>query len=139
MQNQPGSKYSYKESLNSFEPRGAYVSLDQLLQLRFPAQLLNLFSNRLSRSELAGNMSTRFRGRGMDFEEVRQYQVGDDVRSIDWRVTARTQIPHTKIYREERERPVIVALDQRSPQFFGSKNCFKSVLGAYAEIGRAHV
>lgn len=116
---------------SAFEPKGAYVQLQSLLQLRFPAQQLNLFSKKLSRSDMAGNFATRFRGRGMDFEEVRPYQAGDDVRSIDWRVTARTQVPHTKIYREERERPIIVALDQRAPHFFGSKLCFKSVLGSY--------
>jgi uncharacterized protein (DUF58 family) len=65
------------------------------------------------------------------FEEVRLYQAGDDVRSIDWRVTARTQVPHTKVYREERERPVFVLVDQRSPMFFGSQQCFKSVLAAH--------
>jgi uncharacterized protein (DUF58 family) len=64
----------------------------------------------------------------MDFEEVRLYQPGDDVRSIDWRVTARTQVPHTKLYREERERPVFVVTDQRASLFFGSRQCFKSVL-----------
>jgi uncharacterized protein (DUF58 family) len=79
---------------------------------------------------LTGNERTHFRGRGMDFEEVRLYQAGDDIRSIDWRVTARTQVTHTKVYREERERPVLILVDQRSPLFFGSRNCFKSVLAA---------
>lgn len=62
---------------------------------------------------------------------MRLYQPGDDVRTIDWRVTARTQITHTKVFREERERPVFMVMDQRSPMFFGSRQCFKSVLGAH--------
>lgn len=101
------------------------------MRLRFAAQDLRLFVPRAVKSQLNGAERTRFRGRGMDFEEVRLYQAGDDVRSIDWRVTARTQIPHTKLYREERERPVFVLVDQRSSMFFGSQRCFKSVLAAH--------
>ena len=81
-------------------------------------------------SVLAGPNKSNFRGRGIDFEEVRNYQPGDDIRSIDWRVTARTGTAHTKLFREERERPVLVAVDQRSSMFFGSSHCFKSVLAA---------
>lgn len=112
-------------------PRGAYTDLAALLRCRFAAQDLKLFAHRPARSLLAGAERTRFRGRGMDFEEVRLYQPGDDIRSIDWRVTARTQVAHTKIFREERERPVFMLVDQRSPLFFGSSRCFKSVLAAH--------
>lgn len=118
-------------SHNRYEPRGAYTQLDTLLGSRFVAQDLNLASIKPARSLLAGSQRTRYRGRGMDFEEVRLYQPGDDIRSIDWRVTARTQVPHTKLYREERERPIFLMVDQRSSMFFGSKHCFKSVLAAY--------
>jgi uncharacterized protein (DUF58 family) len=111
-------------------PSGAYTQLDQLLQTRFVARGLSLFPKRRVRSSLAGNERTHFRGRGMDFEEVRLYQAGDDIRNIDWRVTARTQVTHTKVYREERERPVLILVDQRAPLFFGSRQCFKSVLAA---------
>lgn len=117
--------------LAQLNPKGAYVELSNLLRLRLAAQDLQLFIQRPVKSQLNGAERTRFRGRGMDFEEVRLYQAGDDVRSIDWRVTARTQIPHTKLYREERERPVFVVVDQRAPMFFGSQNCFKSVLAAH--------
>lgn len=117
--------------LDDLNPRGAYTSLADLLRCRFAAQDLKLFAHRPARSLLSGGERTRFRGRGMDFEEVRLYQAGDDIRSIDWRVTARTQVPHTKIFREERERPVFMVVDQRSPLFFGSNRCFKSVLGAH--------
>lgn len=116
---------------NSFQPRGAYTRLDMLLGSRFVAQDLKLGAMKPARSLLAGSERTRYRGRGMDFEEVRLYQPGDDIRSIDWRVTARTQIPHTKLYREERERPIFMLADQRSSMFFGSRVCFKSVMAAY--------
>ena len=112
-------------------PKGAYSQLDNLLGSRFIGSDLKLGALKPARSLLAGNQRTRYRGRGMDFEEVRLYQAGDDIRSIDWRVTARTQVPHTKLYREERERPIFVLVDQRSPMFFGSQRCFKSVLAAY--------
>jgi uncharacterized protein (DUF58 family) len=66
----------------------------------------------------------------MEFEEVRQYQAGDDIRTIDWRVTARTGKTHTKLFREEREKPVLIMIDQRQSMFFGSKQAMKSVLAA---------
>ncbi len=116
---------------SSNQTHGAYTQLESLLQLRFAAQDLSLRARRPAQSLLAGNLRTRFRGRGMDFEEVRRYQAGDDIRSIDWRVTARTQIPHTKLYREERERPLLLVADQRSSMFFGSQHCFKSVQAAH--------
>jgi uncharacterized protein (DUF58 family) len=74
-----------------------------------------------------GQYRTRFRGRGMEFAEVRAYQPGDDVRSIDWRVTARRGKAHTKLFHEERERPVLVAVDYRTPMFFATRGCFKAV------------
>ncbi|WOX05456.1 DUF58 domain-containing protein [Microbulbifer pacificus] len=107
--------------------RGAYPEVAPLVRLRHIARQLRLFKPRLNRSDQAGNLLTRYRGRGMNFEEVRYYQPGDDVRSIDWRVTARTGKTHTKLYQEERERPVVILLDLRSPMFFGSQNAFKSV------------
>lgn len=96
------SHLKVRDQLAHLNPKGAYVELSNLLRLRFAAQDLRLFVPRAVKSQLNGAERTRFRGRGMDFEEVRLYQAGDDVRSIDWRVTARTQIPHTKLYREER-------------------------------------
>lgn len=117
--------------LDNLNPAGAYSDLAQLLRLRFAAQDLKLFAKRPVRSLLTGGERTRFRGRGIDFEEVRLYQPGDDIRAIDWRVTARTQVPHTKIFREERERPVFMVADQRATMFFGSQRCFKSVLCAH--------
>ena len=120
-------------------PRGAYPEVAPLVQLRYIARQLQLFKPRLARSDQAGNLLTRYRGRGMNFEEVRDYQAGDDVRSIDWRVTARTGTTHTKLYQEERERPVVILLDLRSPMFFGSRLAFKSVAacGIAAALGWA--
>ncbi len=110
---------------------GAYCELQELIRLRFGARDLNLGKQRKALSLLVGPHQTRFRGRGIEFEEVRAYQAGDDIRSIDWRVTARTGKPHTKMFREERERPVMLMIDQRLSMFFGSKTCFKSVLAAH--------
>ena len=109
---------------------GVYTDTAQLLGLRFAARELSLPAKRNSRANLAGAARTRFRGRGMEFEEVRIYQAGDDIRNIDWRVTARTRVPHTKLFREERDRPTFIIVDQRSSLFFGSHRCFKSVLAA---------
>lgn len=114
----------------SLQPTGAYTQLDELLKARFAGRELNIFARRLAKSSQGGRFKTAFRGRGMEFSEVRQYQPGDDVRSIDWRVTARAQQPYTKLYSEERERPVFFLVDQRASMFFGSQQCFKSVYAA---------
>ncbi|MCB1690629.1 MAG: DUF58 domain-containing protein [Halioglobus sp.] len=111
--------------------RGAYAQLDELIALRFPAKQLKLGRRNRALSNLAGPVKSNFRGRGIDFEEVRSYQPGDDIRTIDWRVTARTGSAHTKLFREERERPVLVVVDQRNSMFFGSSYCFKSVLAGH--------
>tara|TARA_R110002072_G_scaffold113605_3_gene243152 strand:- start:10562 stop:11503 length:942 start_codon:yes stop_codon:yes gene_type:complete len=110
---------------------GAYAELDELIALRFPAKQLQLGRRTRALSNLAGPIKSNFRGRGIDFEEVRTYQPGDDIRTIDWRVTARTGNAHTKLFREERERPVLVVVDQRNSMFFGSSHCFKSVLAGH--------
>lgn len=108
-------------------PKGVKANLDDLLTLRLSAKGLTLNARVPTRSSGSGNRRTRQRGRGMEFEEVRIYQPGDDIRTIDWRVTARTQVPHTKLFREEREKPVILCIDQRASLYFGSHHCFKSV------------
>lgn len=111
--------------------RGAYAELNDLIALRFPARQLHLSRRKRALSQLAGPNKSNFRGRGIEFEEVRSYQPGDDIRTIDWRVTARTGNAHTKLFREERERPVLVVVDQRNSMFFGSSHCFKSVLAGH--------
>jgi len=82
------------------------------------------------RSIMSGSYLSRVRGRGMEFDEVRLYMPGDDVRSLDWRVTARTGKVHTKLYREERERPIFLSVDYRSTMFFATRGVFKSVMAA---------
>lgn len=105
----------------------AMANLSDLIRLRHGAKELISFPKIQARQMLAGGHRSRFRGRGMDFDQVRIYQPGDDVRSIDWRVTARTQTPHTKVFIEERERPVLIISDLRSGMFFGSQR-LKSVV-----------
>jgi uncharacterized protein (DUF58 family) len=70
------------------------------------------------------------RGRGLNFEEIRRYLPGDDIRNMDWKVTARLQKPHVRVYTEERDRPVMLLVDQRQPMFFGSRCAMKSVVAA---------
>jgi uncharacterized protein (DUF58 family) len=105
------------------------VSLKALIDLAKPAAGLNL--NHLAiRSRQSGGYVSRFKGRGMEFDEVRLYQAGDDIRSIDWRVTARTGETHTKVFREERERPVFISVDNRRAMHFATRGVFKSVQAA---------
>ena len=109
---------------------GAYVSAKQLLDLRFRAAYTHTRSTAARSGSQAGLRLSKHKGRGIDFAEVRQYQPGDDIRSIDWRVTARKNSPHTKIFREERERPALIFVDQTQPMFFGSVQRLKSVAAA---------
>ncbi len=109
--------------------RGTTVSVAQLIALRGVKLPLRTASTRTSGPHSGGRLS-RHRGRGVDFAEVRLYQPGDDVRSIDWRVTARKAKPHTKVYREERERPTLIVVDQCRGMYFGSRVRMKSVAAA---------
>jgi uncharacterized protein (DUF58 family) len=105
------------------------VSLPELLQLANNAKQLSLSALNLGRST-NGPFHSRLLGRGMEFAESRLYQAGDDIRSIDWRVTARTGKTHTKLYTLEKERQVLVWVDMRSPMFFATQGVFKSVQAA---------
>jgi len=105
------------------------VSLKTLIDLAKPAAGLNL-QHAAIRSVQSGGYVSRFKGRGMEFDEARLYQPGDDIRSIDWRVTARTGKPHTKLFREERERPIFISVDNRAAMHFATRGVFKSVLAA---------
>ena len=119
-----------KSALLDKAPKGTYTGLDRLVGARQPARDLSLFMSKPALARMQGESRSRFRGRGMEFEEARIYAPGDDVRTIDWRVTARTGITHTKVFREERERPVHILVDQRSNMFFGSRQWFKSAFAA---------
>ena len=105
------------------------VSLSSLLQLAQPARKLSLRRSRI-RSRQNDAYRSRFKGRGMEYDESRPYQPGDDIRHLDWRVMARTGKAHTKLFCEERERPVYLWLDCRAPMFFATRGCYKFVLGA---------
>ncbi len=109
--------------------RGAYTDLDELLALRLRPMIAHKRNPPVFNSP-SGSRLTKLRGRGIDFSEVRAYQPGDDVRTIDWRVTARKNKPHTKLFREERERPTLVVVDQTQSMFFGSQVRLKSVAAA---------
>ena len=113
-----------------FLPKGHKVSAERLVEGRHVAQSININAQSKALALLAGRRKIRQRGRGVDFEEVRLYAPGDDVRSIDWRVTARSGDPHTKLFQEDREQPIVL-LVIRSPMWFGSKNCFKTVLASH--------
>ncbi|MEJ2297641.1 MAG: DUF58 domain-containing protein [Woeseiaceae bacterium] len=102
------------------------VSQPGLIRLSSPARAIALDVLRVN-SLQTGAYVSRFRGRGMEFDESRPYQPGDDPRSIDWRVTARSSEAYTKLFREERERPVLIAVDLRSTMHFATRGCFKSV------------
>jgi uncharacterized protein (DUF58 family) len=107
-----------------------YTNLHSLVRLRFTAQGFNYLPRQPVRSLLSGRKRSRLRGRGLDFDELRHYRPGDDIRNMDWRVTNRTGKPHVRVYTEERDRPVMVVVDQRLPMFFGSEKKMKSVVAA---------
>jgi uncharacterized protein (DUF58 family) len=112
--------------------KGLIPDIKSLLRLRYKADFLTRSSKRHVSYQRSGDHLSNFKGRGIDFDEVRLYQPGDDVRSIDWKVTARTGKPHTKLFREERERPIFLLVDYSSSMLFGTRNTFKSVIAAQA-------
>ncbi|KGK00740.1 DUF58 domain-containing protein [Thalassotalea sp. ND16A] len=113
--------------LDALQSNGINLTIDELLPYQGKTALLNLAPKHAVHGHLSGNYLARTKGRGMEFDEVRHYQTGDDIRAIDWRVTARTGKTHTKLFKEEVERPVLVATDLGQSMFFGSKLLFKSV------------
>lgn len=115
---------------NPDKSNGVWVSTSELLHLRGAAESLGLSSHRIITQNMNGAHASTIRGRGMEFDEVRLYQPGDDVQRIDWRVTSRTGKTYTKLFKEERQRPIYVVVDQRTPMFFGSSVAFKSVVAA---------
>jgi len=110
---------------------GIHLSASELIALKPRCNALSLPMHRPSVSALAGAYRSRFRGRGVDFVESRNYLPGDDIRNMDWRVTARTGKPHTKIFQEERERPVLIVVDASSSLYFGTRKRLKSVAAGH--------
>lgn len=113
------------------QPDGhVYVSLAQLMALALDARGLSFLARQPRASVLAGSHASRLRGRGLNFDELRRYQPGDDLRHLDCKASLRTGTPVVRTFTEERDRPVLVVLDQRMSMFFGSQVSFKSALAA---------
>jgi uncharacterized protein (DUF58 family) len=115
----------------SSDPR-IHVSLAHLRGLQGAARGLSFLPRQPSASVLNGRHASRLRGRGLNFEEMRDYLPGDDIRSIDWKATARTGKPHVRVFTEERDRPALLVVDQRMSMYFGSQLNMKSVTAAEA-------
>ena len=107
-----------------------YPCFNDLIALKGRKVNLSQSSRRLVKSTVQGNYHSPFRGQGLEFDSVREYIPGDDIRSIDWRVTARTGSPHLKVFKEDRERQIIICIDMNESMRFGTKKTFKSVLAA---------
>jgi len=124
-------KSSSKSPLPKRDEDGAcYTSLKQLVTLQQSISGFSFLPKQPVNSILSGRHGSRLRGRGLNFEELRHYRSGDDIRTLDWKVTNRTGKPHVRVYSEEKERPVLVVVDQRINMFFGSQVKMKSVLAA---------
>jgi uncharacterized protein (DUF58 family) len=109
----------------------AHVTLEELILIQHRTRgAFSFLPRQPVHSLLSGRHASRIRGRGLNFEELRGYLPGDDVRSIDWKVTARTGKPHVRVFTEERDRPVLLVVDQRLAMFFGTKRNMKSVTAA---------
>jgi uncharacterized protein (DUF58 family) len=107
------------------------VELADLIRLKPAGETIRLSTPRVRATAIGGHLSP-FKGRGVEFDESRLYQAGDDLRTIDWRVTARTGKPHTKVFREERNRPVFLWLDMCASMMFATRGVYKSVVAAEA-------
>lgn len=108
-----------------------YPNFNDLVALKDWKLDLTQASSRVSHSGVLGGQHSPFRGQGLEFDSVRKYVPGDDIRSIDWRVTARTDSPHLKIFKEERERHILICVDMNTAMRFGTKKTFKSVQAAH--------
>lgn len=111
-------------------PPGVVITLEEMMRYEYYVQDIPLLPQHPVYTILAGRHASKLRGRGLDFEEVRVYVPGDDIRNIDWRVTARTGVTHSKVFNEEKERPAFLVVDQSSALFFGSQELMKSVVAA---------
>jgi uncharacterized protein (DUF58 family) len=109
---------------------GVKVSLDELIAEQ--ANAFGILPNSSHRTRVSGlgGFRSPFKGRGMEFDEIREYKAGDDIRNLDWKVTAKVGKPFTKLFHEERERPIFLLVDMRPPMRFATKVAFKSVIAA---------
>ena len=122
---------SCQSQLASMHSNGVSLDMAELLYYQNKTALIDLSARKNIHGQMSGNYLSRSKGRGMEFDEVRHYQTGDDIRAIDWRVTARTGKTHTKLFREELERPVLITTDLSASMHFGSQLLFKSVQAAH--------
>ncbi|MGL1958513.1 MAG: DUF58 domain-containing protein [Colwellia sp.] len=122
---------SCQSMLASINSNGVSLAMPELLHYQNKTALIDLSARKNIHGQMSGNYLSRSKGRGMEFDEVRHYQTGDDIRAIDWRVTARTGKTHTKLFREEVERPVLIATDLSDSMHFGSQLLFKSVQASH--------
>ncbi|MBO3117452.1 DUF58 domain-containing protein [Winogradskyella sp. DF17] len=127
----PKERITSDKSKDRKGPKEVYVTLQDLIKLQFEARGFSFLPKYAVQSILSGRHRSKLRGRGLDFDEVRKYIPGDDIRNIDWKVTARVGVTHTKEFTEEKERPVLFVVDQGTHMFFGSKLYFKSVIAAH--------
>lgn len=109
---------------------GVYADLEELIRIQFKARDFSFQPRQPVTSILSGRYASRLRGRGLNFEELRRYVSGDDIRTMDWKVTARTRSPHVRVYTEEKDRSVLLLVDQRQNMFFGTRERLKSVTAA---------
>ncbi len=123
-------KALFKTNPVSDKGNGLYASLDELMDMRKYVRLMQTKRKLKSYSQQAGDIKSAFKGRGIEMEEIREYAFGDDIRDIDWRVTARKETPYTKIYAEERDHEILVWLDLSPIMAFGSTIELKSVTAA---------
>jgi uncharacterized protein (DUF58 family) len=119
-----------RKTVETDRPEGVYAQLDELIRIQFAARDFSFLPHQPVSSVLSGRYASRLRGRGLNFEELRRYQPGDDIRTMDWKVTARTRHPHVRVYTEEKDRAVVLVIDQRMNMFFGTRGKMKSVTAA---------
>lgn len=121
-----------RNTVEAEKPPGVYANLDDLIRIQFKARDFSFLPRQPVTSILSGRYASRLRGRGLNFEELRRYMPGDDIRTMDWKVTARTRSPHVRVYTEEKDRSVVLIVDQRINMFFGTRDKLKSVTAAEA-------
>lgn len=109
------------------EGNGLAASLEELMSMRRYVAYIRGFRRQQSFSREAGDIKSAFKGRGMELEEIRSYNFGDDIRDIDWRVTARKDSPYTKIYNEEKDHELYAWVDLSAPMLFGTRKELKAV------------
>jgi len=131
-----------RKTVAAQKPPGVYANLDDLIRIQFKSRDFSFLPRQPVNSVLSGRYASRLRGRGLNFEEIRRYLPGDDVRTMDWKVTARTRSPHVRVYTEEKDLAVLLIVDQRINMFFGTRDKLKSVtaaelaaLGAWRAVG----